>query len=122
MPRDLAKVLVLRQMAVTLLVAIGLWTVAPPQHALSFFIGSAFVMINWVLLTLSWSWVLGKKSIALATSTIVIKYAIFGIICVVIVRLPWVSLGWLVGGISMIIPTVLWLALRPLSGEKENNS
>lgn len=77
------------------------------QHAMSFGLGSGLVVLNWIVLSISWGSLLGKKSIALGIPIIVIKWAIFGAIGIIAVRQPWVNPFWLALGISTIIPAIL---------------
>ena len=76
----------------------------------TFALGAFVVWLNWWLLIFTWSWVLGKKSIALAVSVIVMKYALLAFSSIYIIRQPWLVPSWIVGGVSTIVPAVLILA------------
>ncbi|MBX7230658.1 MAG: hypothetical protein K1X29_01100 [Bdellovibrionales bacterium] len=76
----------------------------------TFALGAFVVWLNWWLLIFTWSWVLGKKSIALAASVIVMKYALLAFFSICIIRQPWLVPSWVVGGVFTIVPAVLFLA------------
>lgn len=97
-------------LSIVLILIIGALTSI--QHATSFAVGAGIITLNWFAISFSWKRLLAKKSVALATGVIVIKWAIFGAICIVLGRQNWVDSTWLILGVSTIIPTVLILAVK----------
>src|SRR5690242_19186661 len=82
------------------------------QHASSFGLGAGLMGLNWWVIAQTWARVLGKKSIALAVSIIVIKWTLFGAICVVLARAHWVMPISLIIGISSVLVSALIVASR----------
>jgi len=81
------------------------------QKIPSVVLGSGLMAANWMLLIWSWRQIFLKKSIALGVSTIVIKYAILGLILYhVITSSRWDMVGFLIG-ISTAILTAVAFAL-----------
>jgi hypothetical protein len=100
------------QIVLSIVLILAIAAFRPIQHATSFAVGAGVITLNWFAISFSWKRLLAKKSIALATSVIVIKWAFFGAICIVLGRQNWVNSTWLILGVSTIIPTVLILALK----------
>jgi hypothetical protein len=87
------------------------WLLLSAQHALSFMLGAAFMALNFWMLMISWGRLLSKKSIALPVSVIVIKWTLFGAICVYLARSKWIEPLPFVLGIGSIAVSSLVVAL-----------
>jgi hypothetical protein len=89
------------------------------QHLASMGLMSILLTLNWIVLAWTWMRILGKKSVALAMSVIVIKYAFFAAAIVWAARRPEFSnLGWGLG-LMTVFPTIAyasWRFLRRPSG------
>jgi hypothetical protein len=92
---------------ISLLGATALLLWVGQQHAMSFLFGAALMGLNWWLLIQTWERILGKKSIALAVSIIVIKWTLFGTLCIVLARMSWIVPSWLVLGIGSVMVSAL---------------
>lgn len=68
--------------------------------------------LNFWLLMIGWGRLLGKKSVALPVSIIVIKWTLFGAICVYLARSNWIVPIPFVLGIGSIVVSALIVALR----------
>src|SRR5690606_27943129 len=66
------------------------------------------------LLALIWAWdrIFIKKSIALATGVIVLKYAFLGVLVYLTVVQQWADVLGFIIGLSTVLPTVLALSLK----------
>lgn len=89
------------------------------QHALSFGVGATMMGVNWWLLIQTWGQILGKKSIALALSIIVIKWTLFGAMCFYLTRAHWVMPISLILGISSVLVSSLIVAVQSNKLQRE---
>lgn len=81
------------------------------QVAMSFTFGALMNLVNLLLLAWAWRLIFQKKLIALAVSVIVFKYAILGAIIYFSIRRQWVSVEWMAGGLSVLLPSVVVFAV-----------
>jgi uncharacterized membrane protein YczE len=106
-------------MKATLLIQLATLVVISPillifngiQQAASFSIGAAMVLINLTVLTWTWSRILKKKQIAIATTIIVFKYGIFAAMIYWVLQDPLTHAGWFCVGLSTLLTTVLLTAM-----------
>lgn len=89
---------------------------AGPQQAASTAAGAAIMTLNMALLGWTWTRIMTKKSVALASAIIVIKYAFFVAILVWIAAQSWVQGIWLMAGVVTFLPTTLIFAWRGSDG------
>lgn len=75
------------------------------RAAQSFLYGGMIVLLNLLAHTLVWRWIMQKKLIALAVSLIVFKYAIFGVIIYLLLRLGIVEPLWFCLGVASLMIT-----------------
>lgn len=79
--------------------------------AASFFLGGVTSLVNSLFLGLAWSLILKKKLVALGLPTIVIKYAILGIIVYWSMGLPWLQTVAFILGVGTLLPAALAMKL-----------
>lgn len=79
--------------------------------AASFFLGGVTSLVNSFFLGLAWSLILKKKLVALGLPTIVIKYAILGIIVYWSMGLPWLQTVAFILGVGTLLPAALAMKL-----------
>jgi hypothetical protein len=99
-------------LVISLAGAVLIYFLGGEQHALSFLIGAGMMGLNWWLLIQTWARILGKKSIALAIGIIVIKWTLFGTICILLARTAWIMPTWLMLGIASVLLSALLAALE----------
>jgi hypothetical protein len=97
------------------------WALFGAATALSFYLGSLVILINFAVLALVWPIILAKKQIALSIGVIVIKFAIFAWImneAAVASAKNHLFLGWFSGGIALVNLSALAAALQPFLANK----
>ncbi len=83
-----------------------------PHYALSVFSGALLMGFNLAVLIWTWGQIIQKKSVALAATAIVFKYAILAIVIVQLLSRDLVHpIGFFVG-LSTLLPTLGWLAFK----------
>ena len=96
------------------------------RSSISYLFGALLVLSNLLLLWWTWHFILQKKLIALATSVIVFKYAIFAVIVYKVLNLQMTEGLWFGVGLSTLMATVLlyaiWIRFFPVEkpGAEEN--
>lgn len=96
---------------ITVLLTLAIFFWGSLYNAASCFAGSLLIGLN--LLIMSWAWrrIFLKKTIALAISAIVIKYAILGLSIYILVLQNRVDVMSFMIGLGTLIPTVFALAI-----------
>jgi hypothetical protein len=82
------------------------------QQAASLGAGATLITVNMGLLGWAWTRIMDKKSVALAATVIVIKYAFFVALLVWLAAQSWVQGLWLMAGVITFVPTTLIFAYR----------
>lgn len=82
------------------------------SQAASFFAGASVMLINFAILAWTWSRILKKKQIAIATTIIVFKYGIFAVIVYEAFKHPALQPLWFCVGLATILPTVILAAIK----------
>lgn len=88
-----------------------LWRFSSPESLYSFELGAVLIIGNFIFLAAGWNLILQQKLVALATTIIVIKYAILGFIIYECLRWPWTRPLWLSLGVASFILTSLVFSL-----------
>ena len=114
------KTVILIQLMIAL-VGGGLLTyLVSTQGAVSFTEGALIIAANLLLLTWTWKKILSKKLIALATTVIVFKYAIFGAIIYLILNHPNTDKLWFGVGLgTMMVTGLMFAVLNSIKGQKQ---
>ena len=116
----MASRLVISQAVISLLAAAVSYYLVSANQGFTIFACGVLLTINWSLHTWGWSRILRKKSIALAASAIVIKYAIFGAGVIFLINQKWFDKVGLVIGLTLLFPTLIvfgYLAQRAQQNE-----
>lgn len=105
------KQLLINHLVSSLLVIVPLGLFSPLHQLTGAILGAALMGIN--LLTIVWVWqrIFQKKSIALAASVIVIKYAILGAIIYFVLKDGKIDPIRFIVGLSSILPTMIFFGL-----------
>lgn len=96
----------------TLLFAGGAFLFNAEHNLLSLMLGCGVIGLNLPLVFWSWGRIFRKKSIALAGSVIVFKYAILGVIIYLVTSRPELDGGSFLIGLTSIVPTMVVFTLR----------
>lgn len=81
------------------------------QWNLPILVGAALMLVNIVLLTWAWRRIFIKKSIALAVSVIVIKYAIIGLLVFKLAQKETFEMAGFLIGLTSVLPSMLLAAV-----------
>ena len=101
------KTWVIAHVALTSAFVAIVWLEFDLQAASFFLLGSAISFANLGLLYFVWKRILGKKTIALAASLIVLKYGITGYLIYKVAKLGLYPLGWTAGGLGLFMLSAL---------------
>jgi hypothetical protein len=93
--------------AVSLALAILLYSLRSSEAAIAFIFGSSVSFFNLLALAVVWPWILAKKLVALSIGIIVIKFAILGWILYEVATKNLVQVEWFAVGLGVVILTVL---------------
>ena len=93
-----------------------------PQQAFSCFLASLIVGVNLGIIAWSLSKIFQKKSIALAVTVIVIKYAVLLGLFVYLYKSGWQVDAGFITGLSSLFPTVGYVALKYIKSSEINGS
>lgn len=85
---------------------------AEPQQVGGVLVGVALASANTLLLVWGWGRIFQKKSIAIAALVIVFKYALFGSLIYLVITKRWVDPVGFAIGLGVVIPAMVWFAIR----------
>lgn len=90
------------------------------HNLISFLAGFIFMLVNVFLVTWAWKRILWKKSIALAVTAIVFKYALFGFLLFGLIYSQKVNAAYFLGGVTLMV--VLTVIKSFLKMKEDNGS
>ena len=85
--------------------------VAGKLEAISFLSGALFATLNTLFLVMIVTRLFRKKSVALSLFLIIFKYTIFGLVLYFLVTSKLLLVSWFVVGLSILLPTIIGLAI-----------
>lgn len=88
------------------------------RNIVSLLSGMAFMLVNIFLVTWAWKRILWKKSIALAVTAIVFKYALFGFLLFALIYSQKVDAAYFLGGVTLMVVVTVIKSLKKM---KEDN-
>ena len=103
---NLKKGIIIHLVLTLLLAFLALWQ-GGIQQAVSAAAGSLIILTSVGLMVWALQRLMEQKTIALAGTVIVIKYALLGVILYWITQQPWARLAWLAGGVGNVVLTTL---------------
>lgn len=101
------KKLILIQTTLILLGIVAISATGAKHQAMSYALGAGILLINLLIHVFVWGQIFQKKLIALSTSFIVFKYAIFGAIIYKALKSDWIDPLWFCVGIGSLLFAVL---------------
>jgi hypothetical protein len=105
------KRLILIHSVATALVALAGFALGGVHQALSVLLGSALLSLSVGFMAWSIGRILAKKSVALASGVIVIKYLILGVVLYWMTLQTWISLPWIGAGVVTVLITSVFYSL-----------
>lgn len=109
--KKVIKQVLMYQALFSVLILGGTYAFAP-HNVLSAALGCGLIAVNLPAVIWSWSRIFQKKSIALAVSVIVFKYAILGVIIYLVTSRPELDGMSFLIGLTSIVPTMLIFTLQ----------
>ncbi len=116
------KQVALLHFAVVALLALALFGLSSTQQSLNCLLGGLLIGANIILIVWAMKRLFVKKSIALAAFVIVIKYAAFIAVLVVLYTFGWRANFGFVVGLTSALPTVALVAYRYLKQSERDGS
>jgi hypothetical protein len=89
-------------------VGLFMWVVfGSERQSFSFFIGAALSGAHLLIMIWCWQQIFNKKSVALAGSVIVIKYAVLGVIVFKVLTQRWLDALPFVAGLGAVVASII---------------
>lgn len=116
------KIIILTQLLVLILGSLVVSFYTGAEETRGYAIGAGLILINFVVMGISWGQIFKKKYIALSILAIVSKYAILAAILYYLVKHLRVSLLWFSLGIgSFVMSAVIYALIMAFKNEEEKD-